>query len=568
MNNNSSLTLSRLLQRPLVAVAGFSFVMNLLLLAPALFMLQVFDRVLSSGSQETLLVLLVGVLLALMLSLLLDHVRSRLQGVAGTLLSEALLPDVARRVLATAAGASGQASAESLRDVAALRGVFSAPALIAVFDAPWIFVYVGVIWLAHPVLGAAAAMASLAMLALAFVTDRVTRTGVERLQREASAAHRFLEGSIANAEVAQAMGMVPALLSRWSKMNGPVLQLQQSTARRSVFFAALTRTFRQCVQVGILAVGAYLVITQSATAGVMVATTILLGRALAPVEQIVGSWKLLVEGRVAYRRLREIFSAAASEAEAMQLPAPAGALAASNVILRAPGSEKLILGGVSLALDSGESLVITGPSGAGKSTLIRLLAGLWLPTMGVVRLDGADIAQWPREALGPHIGYLPQDVELFAGSVADNIARLGEVDASAVVAAAEAARVHEMILSLPAGYDTQITPRSTVLSPGQRQRIALARALYGNPRLLLLDEPNSNLDGAGEEALGAALATLRGRLTIVMVTHRPSLVQHADKMVVLDAGRIRHFGTVSEVLQAMRSGSVQAVTRPRAQETA
>jgi PrtD family type I secretion system ABC transporter len=562
MSDSHAVPLARLLRRPLLAVGGFSFVMNLLLLAPALFMLQVFDRVLSSGSSETLLVLLGGVVIALLLSLALDHVRSRLQGVIGTLLGEALLPDVARRVLARAASLAQRGSGEALRDVATLRGLFSAQALVALFDAPWVFVYVAVIWFAHPALGIAAAAAAVVMLGLAVLNDRVTRGAIESLQREAGGVQRFLETSMANAEAAQVMGMGPALLARWERLNGPVLELQRSAAGRSVALAAVTRTMRQAVQVLILALGAYLVITQAATPGVMIATTILLGRALAPVEQVVGSWKTFVEGRLAYRRLSELLAGDAG-GEGMRLPAPSGALDASGVILRAPGSERLLLSGVSLNLAPGESLVVIGPSGAGKSTLVRVLAGLWPPTSGVVRLDGADVMQWPRETLGPYIGYVPQDVQLFPGTVAENIARLGEVDADAVVAAATLAGVHEMILGLPAGYDTRLEPGGTLLSPGQRQRIALARALYGSPRVLLLDEPNANLDGAGEQALGQALAALRGRMTVVMVTHRTTLVQHADKMLLLEGGRVRQFGPVADVMQSMKAAGSNVVAMPR-----
>jgi ABC-type protease/lipase transport system fused ATPase/permease subunit len=294
----------------------------------------------------------------------------------------------------------------------------------------------------------------------------------------------------------------------------------------------------------------------------MVATTILLGRALAPVEQVVASWRVLAEGRLALRRLRDLCGAAESQPPRMSLPAPVGRLRAEGLVYRPPGSERVVLGGVSLALDAGESLAVIGASGAGKSTLVRLLSGLWKPSAGVVRLDHADLAQWPREELGPFLGYVPQDVELFAGSVAENIARLGEVDAEQVVRAAQRAGVHEMILALPDGYDTAIEPASALLSPGQRQRIALARALYGEPRLLILDEPNSNLDGAGEAALAEALRALQGRVTVIVVTHRTTLIQHVDKMLVLEAGRAKHFGATAEVLQALKQPSV-VVPMPR-----
>jgi PrtD family type I secretion system ABC transporter len=554
--------LRRLLVRPLACVAGFSFFVNLLLLAPALFMLQLFDRVLVSGSRETLAMLLLGMAVALVLMLALDYLRARLQGVAGNLIAESLSPTVAKVMLARSARRAERVPAEGLRDVASLRNLFSAQGLLALFDTPWALVYVAVIWLAHPLLGVAAALAALAMLALALLNDRLTRRDIESLQREASKATRYLEASMANAEVAQSLGMGDALVARWRRLNAAVSALQGPTARRSVAMAAFTRTMRQAVQVALQALGAYLVIAGEGTPGVMVATTILLGRALAPVEQVVASWRVLAEGRLALRRLRELLGAAQAQPPRMSLPAPVGRLRADGLVYRPPGSERVVLGGISLALEAGESLAVIGASGAGKSTLVRLLSGLWKPSAGAVRLDHADLAQWPREELGPFLGYVPQDVELFAGSVAENIARLGEVDAEQVVRAAQRAGVHEMILALPEGYDTAIDPASALLSPGQRQRIALARALYGEPRLLILDEPNSNLDGAGEAALAEALRALQGQVTVVVVTHRTTLIQHVDKMLVLEAGRAKHFGATAEVLQALKQPSV-VVPMPR-----
>jgi PrtD family type I secretion system ABC transporter len=550
-------------RKPLLAVAGFSFMVNLLLLMPSLFILQVFDRVFASGSRDTLLVLLVGVSVALLLSLALDHLRSRLQGLLGNWLGEALLPDVLRELMTRGARGHAAASPEALRDVGTLRSLFSAQGLLAIFDAPWAVIYVAIIWVAHPALGAAAAAAALLMLGLAVVNDRMTRRDIETLQRDASAAQRYLEASLANAEAAEAMGMSDALLGRWRELNAKVTALQGRSAGRTVALAAATRSARQAVQVIITAVGAWLVITQESTAGVMVATTILLGRALAPVEQIVGSWKLLVEGRIAAARLRELLGPRLERSEPMSLPPPVGQIDVHAVVSRPPGVDRIVLGGVSFSIAAGESLAIIGPSGAGKSTLIRVLSGLWRPVSGIVRLDGADLAQWPRAQLGPHIGYVPQGIELFSGTVAENIARLGDVNADAVVTAAKAARVHDMILSLPQGYETRFEPGITLLSPGQRQRIALARALYGQPRLLLLDEPNSNLDGEGEVALGEALAALRGKVTMVMVTHRSTLIQHADRLLVLEAGRIKHYGPTGEVLQAMKGVGGQVVPMPR-----
>ena len=557
--------LRALLRRLLGHVLGLSLAVNLLQLVPALFMLQVFDRVLTSQSTDTLLVLLLGTGVAFVLMAALDYLRSRLQGVGGTLLSEALSPLVARIAIAQGAQRGGRINNEGLRDVASLRQLFSAQGLLALFDAPWALVYIGVIWLAHPVLGIAAAAAAAVMLGLAFVTDRITRRDIEALQRDGSAAMRTLEASLQNAEVAQVLGMTDALLAHWRRRQSALAPLQSATARRTVSMAVAGRTLRQAVQVIVLALGAWLVIQGEATAGVMIATTTLLGRALAPVEQVVGSWKLLAESRSAFARVAGLLAEEAAQPERLPLPAPRGALQAQQLFFRAAGSDRTLIAGVSLQLAPGEALGIIGPSGAGKSTLVRLLTGIWKPTSGSVRLDGADLAQWPREQIGPHLGYVPQDVELFAGSVAENIARMAEPDPERVVRAAQQARVHELILSLPQGYETQVD--SMALSPGQRQRIALARALYGEPVLLILDEPNSNLDGAGELALAETLKSLRGRCTVVVVTHRTNLVQQVDQLLVMEAGRAVHQGRTADVLKALQqpaSPQSQVVAMPRA----
>ena len=544
--------LVRLLKGPLLHVAGLSFFVNLLLLVPALFMLQVFDRVLASQSGETLLILVIGVGVGLGMLLALDYLRARLQGVVGNIVAESLSPTITEIAIARGAGRSGRASTESLRDVGTLRALFSAQGLLALFDSPWVIAYVAVIWLAHPLLGVAAGCAAVVMLALAVLNDLVTRREIEALQKAAAGATRYLEASLQNAEVAQTLGMTDALVGRWRRKNAEVTALQQPTATRTVAMAALTRTVRQAVQVLMMALGAWLVISGEASAGVMIATTTLLGRALAPVEQVVGSWRILAEGRAAYRRLRELLQAAEAEPQRMTLPEPRGQLVAHNLVFRAPQGERLLLAGVSLQLEAGESLAIIGASGAGKSTLVRLLTGVWKPSAGTVRLDQADLSQWPRDELGPWLGYVPQDVELFPGTVAENIARLGEVDSAQVVRAAQRAQVHELILALPQGYDTTVDSQSAVISPGQRQRIALARALYGDPKLVILDEPNSNLDGAGEIALAESLKALRGLATVIVVTHRSTLIQHVDKVLVLDAGKAQHYGPTAEVLRAMQ----------------
>ena len=535
------------------AIAAFSFFINLLFLAPAIFMLQVFDRVLPSNSNETLVVLLLGTGIALVILLFLDYVRNRLQNLLGNIIDEHLSPPVVTAIVARIARAPHSPRSDGIRDVATLKTLFSANGLVALFDAPWVVIYVAVIWLFHPALGMGAALAAILMLTLAWLNDRVSRGVLEELQKEGRHASQYVESSLRNAEVLQALGMTENLLSRWRKLQGKVAASQTSASRRTVSFMALTKFLRQAIQIGMLALGAYLVLTQQASAGIMIATTVLLGRAIQPVEQLVGSWRMLIEGRSAFRRLSELSEHFERQEPRVTIPRPEGVLTVDSVSFRAPGTEKPILVNVSFSLCAGEALAILGPSAAGKSTLARLLTGVWSASTGTVRLDGADVAYWPRQTLGPWIGYVPQDVELFDGSVADNIARLGEVDSEAVVKAANRANAHEMILGLEQGYDTKVGEQGGRLSPGQRQRIALARALYGDPRLVILDEPNANLDGEGEIALAQAMSGLRSEgITSIVVTHRPSLIAHVDKILMLSAGRVQKFGPASEVMKVLQ----------------
>ncbi|HSV61091.1 MAG TPA: type I secretion system permease/ATPase [Variovorax sp.] len=542
-------------------LAIFSFVINLLYLVPALFMLQVFDRVIPTNSRETLWVLLGGVGAALAILFVLDYVRLRLQHLIGNVVDERLSPPVVHAVVTVAARSRLNSRPDAMRDIATLRSLFSANGLTALMDAPWIVVYVAVIAAFHPALGWGAAAAAVVMIGLAWLNDRVNRKALDAAQQETRHAARYVEGSLRNAEVLQAMGMTERLLGRWRKQQDEALALQGSTSHMSVSFSAASKFLRQAVQVMMMTIGAYLVLTQAASAGVMIATTVLLGRALQPVEQIVGSWRVLNEARSAYRRLRELCTHLGRDEPRLSLPRPAGQLRVEGVSFRAPGSEKLALSGVSLSLAAGEALAIIGPSAAGKSTLARLLTGIWHPTIGSIRLDGNDLSTWSRSELGPWIGYVPQDVELFDGTVADNIGRLAQPDAQAVIAAARRANAHEMIVQLPQGYDTPIGDGGTRLSPGQRQRIALARAMYGDVRLLVLDEPNASLDSEGEIALARALSGLRAEgVTSIVVTHRPSLVAHVDKILILEAGQVKQFGTAGEVMKTMQKQAQAALT--------
>jgi ATP-binding cassette, subfamily C, type I secretion system permease/ATPase len=532
------------------AYAGlFSLAINSLLLVPAIYMLQVFDRVLSSRHEETLVMLSVAALLALAVMAALDVLRARLLAACGVVLDRRLGPQVLQGLLAQTSRLSGAEHLNGLRDVATLRNFLVGAGVIALFDAPWLPLFLVLIYLFHPVLGAVALAGALLMLALAALNERLTRAPLEQVLAAGRRAGRFVDAAAGNAETVSALGMQAAVTRRWQSLNEAALGEQAAASGLGATFAGLTKFTRQFIQMAMLGTGAYLVIALNLSAGVMIATTIILGRALAPVETLVAGWRNLVEVRAAWRRLHKLFAANPPAPPGTALPAPRGELAVERVVYGFAGVERPALRGVSFSLKAGESLGVIGPTAAGKSTLARLIVGVWKPVTGAVRMDGADVASWPREQLGPYVGYVPQAVGLFSGTVAANIARLGEPDAAAVILAAQRAHAHDMILRLPKGYDTEVGEAGSALSPGQRQRVALARALYGQPRLVVLDEPNANLDGEGDEALIRTLHGLKeSGVTVVVVAHRPSLLAGVDKLLVLKDGVAEIFGSRAEVM--------------------
>jgi PrtD family type I secretion system ABC transporter len=523
--------------RPFFAYAAlFSLAINILLLAPPLYMLQVFDRVISSRSEETLIALTAVTVGAIGLMAFLDGLRARLLAAAGIALDRRLGPRVLDGLLSRLSGAD---FVQGLRDVNTLRGFLAGSGVLALMDAPWLPFFLLIIFLFHPLMGCIALAGALCMWLLAFLNERFARGPLERMQSEGRRAGRFVDMGSRNAEVIAALGMMPAVTQRWAGLNDTVLAEQRRASAIGGRFSGLTKFARQFIQMAMLAAGAWLVLDAHVTTGVMIAATILLGRALAPVEMLVAGWRSLVEARSAWRRLAELLAANPPAAPGTELPVPRGRVDVENASLK-------VLKRVSFTLRAGESLGVVGPSASGKSTLARLVIGVWKPAAGVVRLDGADVAAWPRAQLGPLIGYLPQDVELFAGTVAENIARLGAPDSAEVIRAAQRAHVHEMILRLPKGYDTEVTEG---LSPGQRQRIALARALYRNPRLVVLDEPNANLDSDGDQALLRTLAGLKEEgVTVLVIAHRPSLLGGMDKMLVLREGLVDSFGPRADIM--------------------
>lgn len=539
--------------RPFVLLAGgASLLLNLALLMPALYMMQVFDRVFASGSVETLVMLSFLVLLALGLGYFVDTVRARALAWAGRALDRQLSPVALGSSLQQAAGVSGRGDTDALRDIAQLRAFLSGSGILALFDAPWLPLYLLVIALMHPTLGLAATVGAGVLIALGILTEKLTRSNAEKALRRSRATTHHAESLTRNAEAIVGMGMTRAAIGRWQSRHDALLEAQASLNHASSGLGALARIFRQLLQVAMLGIGAWLVIDTQASAGIMIACTVLIGRALQPVEHLISGWKALIEARGAWERLSQRPAAVAEPRVA--LPAPAGRIELERVTFALAAGRPALIRNVAFTLEAGTSLGIIGPSASGKTTLIRLLLGIWKPQSGSVRLDGADIAHWDRDALGQHVGYLPQSVELFAGTVAENIARLCDVDSTRVVQAAQLAHAHEMILRLPDGYDTQIGEGGTVLSGGQRQRIALARALYGDPKLVVLDEPNAHLDIEGELALAAALRELKSRgATVVMVGHRPALMAQLDKLAVLKDGVLEAFGPGAKVLSHLRA---------------
>lgn len=542
-----------------VVVLVFSLAINLLLLTPAFYMLQVYDRVIPSASLPTLLMLTLVALLLFATIGILEWVRSQILLRVGarfdTLLEARGFEVSFRQALYT----SGQAAqAQALADLSALRQYLSGNALLAFFDAPWLPVYLLVMYWFHPLFGLAGLLSALVLLGLALLNARLGRDTQAEMGEESAALEAFVVKNLRNAEVIEAMGMLGNIRRRWQSRYRTLLARQLERGAGTGALASLARTFRLTVQSLVLGLGAYLVIEQRLTPGLMIAGSILLGRALAPVDQMISGWRHFVQARLAYRRFDGLLQKIPPLPERMSLPAPQGLVTAEQLSLAPPGTRNLVLRNVSFRIEPGDSVAVIGPSGSGKTSLARAVLGIWPATGGKLRLDGADVYTWDREELGPHIGYLPQDVELFEGSVSENIARFGAVDANAVVDAARQAGVHEAILSLPGGYDMQIGAGGSALSAGQRQRLALARALYGNPRLVVLDEPNSNLDDRGELALIEALRAQKDRgATVLVISHRKTILAAVDKLMVLGGAGVTHFGPKAKVLEALQSRAQQ-----------
>ena len=534
-------------RRGLLLVAVLSLFLNLPALTSPLYMFQVFDRVLASGRVETLVALTLVAAFALACLGALEVIRAHVLGRISLWLDRAL----ARAVLEASVGetlAGRPIGAQAMGDLAQLRGFINSQAIFPIFDAPWTPLFVAVIWLLHPWLGALALVSAALLFGLALANELMTRAPLVGAGEAWLAGQRGYETALRNAEVVQAMGMLPALLARWQGDRERVLRCQREAGDRTGWIYGISKFVRLLVQVAILGLGAYLVLEGDLTGGGMIASSILLGRALAPVEQAIGAWKSLVAARDGRDRLRRLFQRQPPAAAAMELPVPEGHISVDQLSFKAADGRP-ILKDVSWELAAGEVMAVVGPSASGKSTLCRLLTGVWPPDDGHVRLDGAEVHHWDRVEFGRHVGYLPQDVELFAGSVRDNIARMTDAPDEAVIAAARLAGVHEMILRLPDGYGTEVGAQGATLSGGQRQCIGLARAMFGAPRVVVLDEPSASLDQVGESAVLDAIGRLKARgCTVILVVHRPRLLTHVDKVLVMSEGAGVLFGARDQIL--------------------
>lgn len=549
------------LRRTFYALAAFSGVINVLMLTPAVYMLQVYDRALVSSNVTTLLMLTVLVVGLYVLMALLEVVRSSVLIRVGNRLDMMLNKRVFGAAFERNLRRAGGNPAQALQDLSQVRQFLTGNGLFAFFDAPWTPIFLLVIALVHPLLGLITLIGSILLIALAYLTEVSTRKPLAEANQSALASGAFANNNLRNAEVIEAMGMLPAIRQRWFGNHLRTLEMQTLASDRAAYINGTTRFVRITLQSLILGTGALLAIEGKITPGMMIACSILAGRALAPVELAISTWKQLLTSRSSWERLNTLLSDFPAHKPGMPLPKPQGMVAVEGAYTTAPGSPVTILRGVSLSVAPGEALGIIGPSAAGKSTLARLLVGVWPATAGKVRLDGADVYQWDKEELGPWLGYLPQDVELFDGSIAENIARFGEIDGEAVILAAQQAGVHEMILRLPQGYDTPLGADGGSLSGGQKQRIGLARALYGEPSLIVLDEPNASLDDVGEAALIKALVDLKQRgKTLVLISHRPTVMNIVDKVLVLREGAVQMFGSRDEVFSALRQASVMPAT--------
>lgn len=553
-------------RREFLIVGIFSMVANVLMLVPTIYMLQVYDRVLVSNSEFTLVAVSLITLFLLAVMAFSEFMRSRVLVAAGLRLDEQLGTRIFNASFESYLGQTTKNPSRAFNDLIEIRQYLTGAGIFALFDVPWAPVYIAVTYMMHPLLGILCLVFALFQAALAWFGHRYTVAPAEAANKASSEAHAYLQSKLRNAEVLESMGMVPNLHQRWQGQHRDFLRKSSAAQALTHRVNAWSKFLRYTQQSLALGAGALLVIDGQISPGAMIASNVLMSRALAPIDMIVSTWRGFISARGAFGRLERLLSEFPEQDPALTRVAPVGALSLSGVVATATGRDEPILKGIDLEVRAGSVVAVLGPSGSGKSTLARVIVGIWPEVSGEVLLDGLPIGGWNRFELGPHLGYLPQDVELFEGTIAENIARFNEVDPQKVIEAARSAGLHEMILRFPKGYDSPIGEAGGLLSGGQRQRIGLARATYGNPALIVLDEPNANLDDAGEAALVKTIQELKamGR-TVILITHRPSAVAAADRIVVLRDGRIQAEGARDEVLAMLRPAApAHAVPTPLA----
>ena len=539
-------------KKSFIMVGLFSMFINILMLVPPLYMLQLYDRVLGSRSQDTLIMLTLIVVVLFITMGLLEVVRSRVLVRVGNKLDSMLSQRIFDSLFELERKAPGRSSSMPLNDLTQVRQFMTGNGLFAFFDAPWMPIYIIVLFIFHPAFGFFAIFAAIVLVGITVANEYSTKEKLAEANNLSRASTIYVDSNIRNAEVVNAMGMRNNISKIWADKYYGFLNAQNIASDSAGVWSNLSKSLRVMFQSLILGLGAYLAINMEVTPGMMIAASIIMGRALAPLDLIIGSWKGFSSARSSYERIEGLLNDFPKDKEYMQLPAPKGEITLENVVVIPPSGTVPSLKGISMRIEKGDVVGIIGPSAAGKSSLARVMLGLWPLTNGVARIDKADISQWNREDLGQYVGYLPQDIELFEGTVSQNIARFGEVEPEKVVEAATKAGVHEMILKLPEGYDTKIGPGGASLSGGQRQRIGLARALYNNPVFIVLDEPNSNLDDVGEAALVEAIKTLRaGGTTVVIITHRTNVLQATNKLALINNGVLELYGNTNDVLNAI-----------------